>query len=199
MFTIGITGGTGAGKTTALHALRSLGALTLDCDAIYHDLLVSDEDLKASLGARFNGVLRDGEINRKLLGEIVFADRDALLDLNAITHKYIGAAIADKIAAWVSQGGELVVIDAIALIESGRNKKCDVVVGVTAPKEMRISRIMSRDKITREQAEIRINAQKPDNYFIENCDYILEAVYESPEEFEKICIDFFAKIISRRT
>ena len=197
MFTIGITGGSGAGKTSALRALNSLGALTLDCDAIYHELLESDADLISDLVERFGDVLSNGAIDRKLLGNIVFNDSAALLDLNTITHRYIGKALAQRIEEWESQGGEIVAIDAIALIESGRAKTCDVVIGVTAPRETRISRIMARDSITREQAEMRINAQKPDSFFKENCDYLLEAIYKKPGEFEAYCVEFFSEILRK--
>ena len=195
MFTIGITGGSGAGKTSALRALEALGALTLDCDAVYHELLAGNADLKSDLESRFSGVLRDGAIDRKRLGEIVFNDPDALAQLNGITHKYVGSELARRIAEWESQGGKVVAIDAIALIESGRAKKCDVVIGVTAPKETRISRIMARDGITREQAEMRINAQKPDSFYKENCDYLLEGIHTIPGEFKEKCKEFFSNLI----
>jgi len=195
MFTIGITGGTGAGKTSALRALKELGALVLDCDEIYHELIEENNELKLDLETRYCGVLINGHIDRKKLGEIVFSDPGALLDLNRITHKYVSAEIERRITEWEAQGGTVAAVDAIALIESGRAEKCDVVVGVTAPVETRIARIMKRDGITREQAENRVNAQKPESFFKENCDHMLEGKYETTKEFEEECKKFFSKLI----
>ena len=195
MFTMGITGGSGSGKTSALLALNKLGALVIDCDTVYHELLAENAEIKSELAARFDGVLQNGAIDRKRLGEIVFKNKASLNDLNAITHKYVGAEIERRLAEWAVKGGAVAAIDAILLIESSRSKKCDVTVGIIAPVETRIARITSRDGITRAQAEMRINAQKPDSFFIENCDHILENTYASPEEFENKCEDFFAQLI----
>ncbi|MDR0491371.1 MAG: dephospho-CoA kinase [Oscillospiraceae bacterium] len=195
MFIIGITGGSGAGKSSALRALERLGALALDCDAVYHGLLATDEGLKSELETRFAGVLLSGEIDRRRLAAIVFSDPSALADLNTITHKYVSAEIERLLAQWEQQGGTVAAIDAIALIQSGRSDRCNVVVGVTAPEDERISRIMERDALTLKQARQRISAQKPDNFYCENCDYILENFYESPAEFDDKCVEFFDKLI----
>ena len=94
MKVIGITGPTGAGKTTALNALRSLGGQIIDADAVYHDLTRSSPALRAELEARFGPVYNGETLDRKKLGAVVFQDQKALADLNAITHKYVAQETA---------------------------------------------------------------------------------------------------------
>jgi dephospho-CoA kinase len=195
MLIIGITGGTGAGKTSALQAVKTLGALVLDCDAIYHELLAGNADMKSQLEARFKGVLAENKIDRDKLSEIVFNNPALLHELNMITHKYVSDEVDIRIAEWEAQGGKIAAIDAIALIESGQGKKCDIIVGITAPVEARLTRIMERDGISREQAQMRINAQPPDEFFRENCDHILENVYDTSAEFESECKKFFTGLL----
>ena len=85
---LGITGGTGCGKTTALRVLQDLGAIILDCDAIYHDLLRTDKKLLAAIEARFPVTVIDGQLERKKLGAIVFSDDAALLAMVYIIAPY---------------------------------------------------------------------------------------------------------------
>ena len=198
MFVIGITGGTGAGKTTALEVIRKLGGLSLDCDEIYHQLLLGNDDLKRELSECFHGVLVDGEIDRKKLGKLVFSDPFALLKLNEITHKYVDDEVKRKIEQWRESGGKFAAIDAIALLESDVSKICDVVIGVIAPEKVRITRIMQRDGIEAARALQRINAQKPNSFFIENCDHILHNEHETPEEFGALCENLFKKILKSK-
>ncbi|MGX8693223.1 MAG: L-threonylcarbamoyladenylate synthase [Clostridia bacterium] len=174
MTIIGVTGGTGCGKTTALEAFSERGALVLDCDAVYHELLETDTKLLAEIKARFPGVVENGRLERKRLGAIVFQDESALSDLNAITHKYISAALHKRLIDFALSGGRAAAIDAVALIESGLGEMCDLVIGVTAPREERIRRVMAREGISEIYAAARVDAQKSDKWYAEHCDQILE-------------------------
>ena len=166
---IGITGGTGCGKTTLLQLIAERGGLILDCDAIYHELLRTDAEMLATIDARFPGTVEDGALNRKKLGAIVFADENALLDLNRITHAAVKAEVLRRLEA-VPQ---LAAIDAIGLFEGGLAELCDVTVAITAPEDSRIQRLMKRDGISEDYARSRIRAQHDENWFREKCDYVL--------------------------
>ena len=194
---IGITGPTGAGKTTALNALTSLGAHVIDADAVYHDLLVSSAPMRQALTARFGTNILDetGKIDRKALGGVVFADPRALSDLNEITHRFILAEIDRQAARAEAEGRPAVAIDAIALIESGAAEGCDAVVGVLAPKEVRIRRIMAREGISEEYARKRVEAQRDDAFFRANCTHILENGDDSPEAFGARALELFQSLM----
>ena len=186
---LGITGGTGCGKTTLLNLLKDRGGLVLDCDAIYHDLLKTDKGLLAAIECRFPGTVVDGTLQRKKLGSLVFSDPQALLDLNAITH----GAVKTEVLRRLEAKPDLAAIDAIALFEGGLAPLCDVTVAVTAPREDRIVRLMARDGISREYAESRIDAQHTDSWFRERCDYVLENTGEF-DAFATKCLAFFARL-----
>lgn len=182
---LGITGGTGCGKTTLLDIIRENGGLVLDCDAIYHGLLKNDPSLLAAIQARFPAAFDDGQFNRKKLGAIVFADADALADLNAITH----SAVRQEVLRRLETKPALAAIDAIALFEGGLAELCDLTVAVTAPLEIRIARLMARDSIPEDYARSRIKAQHDPEWFAARCDAVLEnnTDYDS---FRRKCIAF---------
>ena len=182
---IGITGGTGCGKTTLLNLIARQGGLVLDCDAIYHQLLQTDKNLLAAIEARFPGTVEGGTLRRKKLGAIVFTDPQALLDLNRITHAAVKAEVLRRLQA----ASGLAAIDAIGLFEGGLAGLCQVTVAVTAPEESRVRRLMARDGISEDYARARIRAQHPESWFRERCSHVLEND-GSPEEFRAKCIAF---------
>jgi len=193
---IGITGGTGTGKTTALNVIREMGGLVIDADELYHTLLNESEPMLEALRERFPGAIPEGTHDTKALGQIVFSDPEELRDLNAITHKFVSEEIGRLLTDWAKNGGELAAIDAIALIEGGAANICKATVGITAPTETRIARLMQREGISREYAELRISAQKPNEYFEENCDYVVSND-GSQESFKTKCKKVFEDIIRR--
>ena len=194
MTIIGLTGPSGSGKTTALRALQELGALSIDCDEVYHELLESDGELTAALAARFPSAEKNGAIDRGALAALVFSDSAALADLNAISHRFIMREVQRRLRAWAMAGGTLAALDAIELISSGLGARCDLVVGVLAPRGARRARIMQRDGISAERAAARIDAQKGEDYFQEKCDHIL---YNdgSEDQFSNICRNYFSEVV----
>lgn len=173
MSIVGITGPTGCGKTTALRLLKNFDALILDCDSIYHQLLAEDKELIAELDKRFPGTVKNGSLDRKALGSIVFSDPEELAALNRISHTHISTEVTKRLRDWAMCGGKLAALDAIELISSGLADCCDVVIGVLSDKENRAERIMKRDGIDKDAALMRIEAQRNDDYFRDNCSHIL--------------------------
>jgi len=186
---IGITGGTGCGKTTALKLIADLGGLVIDCDRVYHDLLKTDRAMLSELEERFPGTVENGQLNRKKLASIVFADEKALLDLNGITHK----AVKKEVLRLLENGPSLVAIDAIGLFEGKLSELCHTTLAITAPEEVRVSRLINRDGITEEQALARIRAQKSQDWFVANCDHHLHND-GTKEEFRNKCIALYEKL-----
>ena len=186
---LGITGGSGCGKTTLLNLIARAGGLILDCDAIYHELLTRDNLLTDAIEARFPGVVEEGSLNRKKLGAVVFADPQALLDLNAITH----AAVKNEVLRRLETAPKLAAIDAIGLFEGHLAELCHVTVAVTAPVEDRVRRLMARDGISEEYARSRIAAQHDEQWFADRCDHILEND-GSFDAFATKCVAFLRKI-----
>jgi len=195
MYIIGITGPTGAGKTTAAKAFEASGALILNCDDIYRELLVSNGEMKNKIAACFEGVLVNGEIKREKLREHVWGNQTALNNLNAITHRYVKEIVEKRLSEFEKTGGKTAVIDAILLIESGFSKKCDVIIGVIAPSGQRIQRVTKRDEISVSAAENRMNAQQDDKFYKDNCDHIIENANNNYELFQKECERLMMKLL----
>ena len=191
---VGITGPTGAGKTSALRALEQLGGCVLDCDAIYHDMLRSDDGLRRAITDAFGRVFAaDGQLDRQKLGTLVFGDPQQLERLNTIIYAHLPRELERRMAA---SPAPIIGIDAINLVESGLSKLCDRTLAVLAPVEDRIRRIMARDGISDEYARLRVAAQKDDAFYRTHCTDILENTSAAPEAFQKTALLFFQRLLA---
>ena len=201
MDVLGITGPSGCGKTIALDVFRKVcgedECLCVDCDVLYHRLLETEENMIAELNAMFPEAAEMSEdghagVNRQKLGNVVFREPEKLKLLNELTHHYIVDALKRLIREHAMNGGKTVIIDASELAASGAADLCDTTLAILAPFENRLDRIMERDHLTREQAELRLRAQHDDSYYREHVSYILENK-GSLEDFENTLICFIKK------
>ena len=187
---IGITGGTGSGKTSALRALERLGGQIIDCDAVYHRELAENAAMRRDITDVFGEVFDGEKLDRQKLGGIVFSDPDALQRLNDIVSFHLLPVIRRETA------GHLIVgLDAINLFESGLAAHCRETVAVLAEREQRVQRIMQRDGISEDYARLRIGAQPEDAYYEARCGHILYNRAAAPEEFAAQAQDFFRQLI----
>ena len=190
---LGITGGTGAGKTSALRAIQDLGGAVIDCDALYHEMLQTNRALREEIHAAFPGAFgSDGKLDRKKLGQEVFTSKERLDRLNDIVFRNLVPELEKRLS---SGENTLWAVDAINLLEGGLDAMCDCTVAVTSPLELRVRRIMARDNISEQYARLRISAQKPDEYYRGKCDVELNNGADSAEAFQAEARDFFEHLI----
>ena len=175
MIVIGITGPSGSGKGECSKYLLRQGYSILDADAIYHDLLIPPSKCLDELVREFGKhiLTAGGLLNRETLASMVFGDenKERLLRLNEISHRHVTDKIQKIICSMRAMGAPVCVIDAPLLIEAGLTSMCDFVISVLADKEIRINRIIARDKIDSERAARRIDSQMSDDFYINNSDY----------------------------
>ena len=172
---IGLTGQSGAGKTTVSKTLESLGVGIVNADSLAHNALKTDkckQNLRKAFGA---GIFdENGEVARKALAAVAFSSPENTKKLNEATHPVIAEMSRGEFDRIKSEGKKAVLFDAPTLFESGLDKECDVIVSVIAKKETRAQRIMERDGISFEAAMLRLNAQKDDGFYTEKSDFVIE-------------------------
>lgn len=191
---IGLSGRTGSGKTTALKVAEEFGALALDCDKLYAELTESSEDLKHELIAEFGDVYIGNSLDRKKLANKVFGDEAALKSLNKISHKFVKREIFKRLGAHAMQGGKFAAIDAVELFAGDVGKLCSKCFALISSPEVQIERIMKRDGISEEMAVKRLNAQKPDSYYIEMSDDVIESKFDDIDSFKRLCKQKFMEV-----
>ena len=175
---VGLTGPTGSGKGVVGNAFLTRGIPVLDTDAVYHEWIEKPSSCTEELVEAFGTEIlaSDGSIDRPKLAAIVFSgdekEKENLDRLGNITHCYVLRSCRDWLKEQLFGGQKIVVIDAPLLIEAGLHRVCHHVIAVLAPKDVRLSRIIARDGITRDAALARISAQETDAFYKEHANYV---------------------------
>ncbi len=184
---IGLTGQTGAGKTSVAALFEARGYAVIDGDVIAREIVTPPSPVLITLAERFGKdvINTDGTLNRQLLASRAFADKQSTDDLNSITHPEIIRLALERADEAYKRGCEYAVFDAAALFESGIQRLCYMCISVVAPKDERLRRITARDNISEDAALLRINAQKDEQYYINNADIVIRnaAPYSLEAEF----------------
>ena len=177
MLRVGLTGSIGVGKSFVAGVLAELGCHVLDADETAREVVASGSaGLAAVVDAFGRDVLqKDGTLNRRQLGTLVFADESKRLLLNSILHPYIIVRQDEQMHEWEREDPKgIAVIDAALMIESGGYKRFDKIVVVHCDPEIQLERVMSRSAITREEAQQRIDAQMPQEEKQKFADYLID-------------------------
>ncbi len=172
-FVVGLTGGTGSGKSSLRSIFERYGYVYIDTDLLARRVTDPNLPYLNSIIRVFGekNICKDGLLDRHLLAKRAFSSPISTAVLNLLSHPAIIKMSLDIIDT--CEEHEKIVIDAPLLFEAGMDSICDVIVAVTAPEEKRIGRIVKRDKITKEDAYIRLRRQHDDEFYKENADYIL--------------------------
>jgi dephospho-CoA kinase len=161
---IGLTGGIGAGKSTVARLLRERGVPVIDADVLAREVVTPGQPAHADIAAAWPKVVdADGKIDRKRLAAIVFADTDARLRLENMTHPRIRQRVRELAADFERQDHDLAFLEAALLVETGFHRDLDGLVLVTADEDQRVSRVMARDSANRDQVRARLRAQTDDD------------------------------------
>lgn len=170
---IGLTGGSGTGKSTITDVFMKNGYVVIDPDKIYAQVIAPKSACIREIADVFGDeyILPDGSLNRSKMRTLVFSDKEKLEILNKITHKYVIERMNEEILSVVTKD---VVIDAPLLFSAGLYKMCDKIVCVVSSEKNRIDRITARDGIDEKSALARINAQMTNDEYIEKSDYVIE-------------------------
>lgn len=173
VFTSGLTGMSGAGKSTACRIFSDCGFTVIDCDKVAREVTEKGRPALECIADRFGGGILndDGTLARRKLAGLVFSDPIALTDLNSIIYPYITFCIVRALASAAADGKKLFLLDAPTLFESGADMLCDTVVCVTADREICEKRITERDRLTADEAKKRLSSQHDASFYTSRSGY----------------------------
>lgn len=184
---IGLTGQSGAGKTTVCKVFGEKGFAIINADKIARFIMEKDSPCLAEVTECFGDRILngDGSLNRQKLADIVFGDREKLMQLNAISYPYITSEILKMINKYRDENRKYVLIDAPTLFESRADDFCDLIISVTASEKLRTERIAARDGLTPEQIKERFSSQHTEEFFINHSDFIIKNNNSAAELIDK--------------
>ncbi len=173
---IGLTGSTGAGKSTVSRMLLADGFYVIDADALAREAVAPGSPCLRAIAEQFSSAVlnKDGSLNRAALAQMAFATPAATEALNAIVHPTVIAMMNERLAAAQKRGERTVLLDVPLLFQTHTESLCDSTLAITAPPSVRCARICERDGLTPAQALARMNAQPPDSYYAERATHTLE-------------------------
>lgn len=169
---IGLTGQTGAGKSTVSNILKENGFCIIDCDKVAREVTVNNKELLSNLAACFGKeiIYSDGSLNRKALANLAFSSKEKTELLNSVIHPVILEEIKSRIN---NNKCKYIILDAPTLFESGAACLCDKIISVIANEDIRLERILKRDNISENEAKLRISAQGNDEFYISRSDAVI--------------------------
>ncbi len=169
---IGLTGQSGAGKSTAAKVFEQNGFTVINADELVKKVYEPNSPCLFAVSSRFGRdvINTDGTLNRVLLAQRAFSSIENTAALNEIVHPFVLSEMLSEL----KDVEDIAVFDAPQLFESGIDAVCDVIVSVVADEDVRLKRITLRDGITEAQARERINAQHSEEFFKSNSDFIIE-------------------------
>ena len=173
---IGLTGMSGAGKTTACEVFRECGYGVINCDTVARIVVEKGRPALRELEDYFGSsvILQNGELNRKYIGNLIFSDEKARFAFNDIIYPYISYEMIMSAVEYIKMDSKYILLDAPTLFESGTDSFCDIIVSVVSDMEKCLERIMQRDKLTYEEALNRLSSQFPPEFYKQRSDYCVE-------------------------
>ncbi len=198
LYVVGLTGPTGAGKTTVSRFLAQNGYPVIDADIVAREAVLPNTRCLKEIRQTFGEAVihPDGSLNRRALGDIVFADNIRLKQLEQILYPGIIVRIDDRLKQYRQDGVPVVILDAPTLFESGADSLCGRIIVVMAPRKTRITRIMARDNLSEKQAMERVTAQQSDAFYLDRADYVVDNTTAVPDY--TALLDWLAGILNEK-